>query len=399
MKIGIIKETKIPVDHRVAFTPDHCKSMLSKFPSLEIVVQPSDIRCYTDDEYINAGAKLSVDVSDCDLIFGVKEVTIETLLPNKTYFFFSHTIKKQPYNKGLLKHIIANNIQLVDYECLKGVNGKRVVAFGRWAGIVGAYNGLRTYGLKHELYEIKPAHECFDMKEMWGEFDKIKLPNIKILLTGAGRVTKGAQEVLDGIGIKNVAMPAYTSVGYDEPVYIQLDSDAYNRHKDGLEFDYNHFYNNPEEYESTFDQYLSETDLLIAGAYWDPNAPVLFTKEDLQKETFKINTIADITCDIEGSIPTTIRPTTIADPVFDFNKVTLSEEIKHSSKDHISVMAVDNLPCELPRDASTGFGDMLLEYVLNPLLLNEDKSIIEKASIAKNGSLTENYNYLSDYIA
>lgn len=398
MKIGIIKETKIPVDHRVAFTPDHCKEILSKFPGVEIIVQPSDIRCFQDEEYANAGAVITENVSDCDLIFGVKEVNKEVLIPEKTYFFFSHTIKKQPYNKGLLQHIISNNIQLVDYECLKGQDGKRVVAFGRWAGIVGAYNGLRTYGLKHELYEIKAAHECFDRKEMWAEFEKIKLPNIKILLTGAGRVAKGAQEVLDGVGVRNVAMPAYTSAEYDEAVYIQLDSDAYNRHKNGLEFDYGHFYSNPSEYESTFNQYLSSTDLLIAGAYWDPNAPVLFTKEELQEENFKINTIADITCDIQGSIPTTIRPTTIADPVFDFNKLTLSEEKCYSSKDHISIMAVDNLPCELPRDASTSFGNMLLENVLEPLLSEGDNSIIESSSITKSGRLTENYNYLSDYI-
>ena len=399
MKIGIIKETKIPVDHRVAFTPTHCKAILEKYPTIQIVVQPSSIRCYKDAEYSDAGAILSDDVSECDVLFGVKEVKIEKLIPNKTYFFFSHTIKKQPYNKALLQNVLEKNIQLVDYECLKDSDGKRVVAFGRWAGIVGAYNGIRTYGLKHKLFELKPAHLCFDMKELWSEFPKVKLPNIKILLTGGGRVTRGAQEVLDGLGIKNVSMPAYTSREYGEPVYIQLDSDAYNKRIDGQAFDYTDFYTNPQHYESDFKQYLPHTDLLIAGAYWDPKAPVLFTLEEVQSADFKINTIADITCDIEVSIPTTIRATTINNPFYDFNKVSLKEESAFSNPNNITIMSVDNLPCELPRDASTGFGDMLCEYVIPTLLGKEFSEIISGASITKSGLLTSKFRYLSDYVA
>lgn len=399
MKIAIIKETKTPVDHRVAFTPDHCREILNKYPDTQIIVQPSDIRCYTDEEYTAAGALLSDDVSACDVLFGVKEVKIETLIPNKTYFFFSHTIKQQPYNKNLLQSILAKGIQLVDYECLKDTDGKRVVAFGRWAGIVGAYNAIRAYGLKHQLFDIKPAHECFDREAMWLEFDKVKLPNIKILLTGGGRVTKGAQEVLDSMGIKNVTMPDYTQKKYAEPVYIQLDSDAYNKRIDGQPFDYADFYANPEKYTSDFKQYLPHTDLLIAGAYWDPKAPVLFTLEDIQSSSFRINTIADITCDIEGSIPTTVRSTTIKEPFFDFSKTALAEKEAFSDTSNITVMAVDNLPCELPRDASTSFGDMLFEFVL-PTLLGEEKSeIISNASITKSGSLTSKFTYLSGYVS
>lgn len=399
MKVGIIRETKIPVDHRVAFTPAHCKQILQDYPSVEIIVQPSDIRCYKDSEYQEAGATVQEDVSECSILFGVKEVKIEKLIPEKMYFFFSHTIKKQSYNKSLLQHIVKNKIQLVDYECLKGENGLRVVAFGRWAGIVGAYNGIRTFGLKHDLFQLKPANECFDREEMWGEFSKVQLPPIKILLTGAGRVTKGAQEVLDGIGIKNVAMPEYTAHQYDEAVYIQLDSDAYNKRKNGGEFIYPDFYSNPQNYESTFSQYLPHTDMLIAGAYWDPKAPVLFTKEDVQKPDFKLRTIADITCDIEGSIPTTIRPTTIADPFYDYDRQLLTEVPAFSDTDNISIMAVDNLPCELPRDASTSFGNMLVEFVLPTLFGQEKSEIVENASIAKSGRLTQKFDYLSDYIA
>ncbi len=398
MKIGIIKETKTPVDHRVAFTPDHCKQILKNFPHTQIVVQPSDIRCYSDEEYSAAGAILSEDVSTCKVLFGVKEVKIEKLIPNKTYFFFSHTIKKQPYNKSLLQNILEKKIQLVDYECLKGTDGNRVVAFGRWAGIVGAYNAIRAYGIKHELYDIKPAHQCFDRTEMWTQFAKVSLPNIKILLTGGGRVTKGAQEVLDAIGIKNVAMPDFIQNDYSEAVYIQLDSDAYNKRIDGNTFDYAHFYANPEKYESNFEQYLPHTDLLIAGAYWDPKAPALFTIENVKSSSFKINTIADITCDIEGSIPTTIRSTTIEAPFYDFSKTELIEKAPFSDLSHITVMAVDNLPCELPRDASSSFGDMLCKFVIPTLLGEENSEIISNASITKSGSLTSKFSYLSDYV-
>lgn len=397
MKIGIIKETKNPVDHRVAFTPTHCKNIFQKYPHTEILVQPSDIRCYTDEEYRVTGATISEDVSSCDVLFGVKEVKIETLIPNKTYFFFSHTIKKQSYNRDLLRAVLTKNIQLVDYECLKGQNGKRVVAFGRWAGIVGAYNALRTYGIKHKLFDIKPAHHCFDKVEMWSQFEKIKLPNISILLTGGGRVAKGAQEVLDGVGIKKISIFDYLSKTNSSPVYIQLDSDEYNKRIDGKEFDYADFYTNPEKYESTFKQFLPHTDLLIAGAYWDPKAPVLFTNEDVQAPNFRINTIADITCDIAGSIPTTIRSTTIEKPFFDFNKSKLVEENAFSNLTNITVMAVDNLPCELPRDASTDFGDMLYKFVIPTLLGEEKTEIILNASITKSGSLTSNFHYLFDY--
>lgn len=399
MKIGIIKETKIPVDHRVPFTPQQCDEIQSRFPGVTIVVQPSDIRCFKDEEYSKAGAILKDDLTDCDILFGVKEVTKKSLIPNKTYFFFSHTIKKQPYNKSLLQEVIRKGIQLVDYECLINQQGKRVVAFGRWAGIVGAYNGIRTYGLKQNLFDLKPAHQCFDMKELWNEFDKVKLPTIKILLTGGGRVTKGAQEVLDGMGIKNVSMPNYIKSNYSEPVYIQLDSDAYNKRKDNSPFDFSDFYNHPEKYTSTFGQYLSSTDILIAGAYWDPKAPTLFNSQDIAADSFQIQTIADITCDIQGSIPTTLRPCTIAEPFYDIDRATCSERPAFSNSKNITVMAIDNLPCELPRDASRSFGEMLIQHVIEDLVKNEGKEIVFNASICKNGSLTKKFNYLSDYIA
>ena len=399
MKIGIIKEGKIPVDHRVPFTPEQCKQIKAQFPEVEIVVQPSDVRAFSDQEYLDQGIQLQEDLNDCDWLFGVKEVPMDWLIADKTYFFFSHTIKKQPYNRELLKTILSKNIQLVDYECLKNAAGQRVVAFGRWAGIVGAYNAFRTYGLKYKAFDLKPANQCLDRKEMWGEFSKIQLPAVKICLTGGGRVSQGAMEVLDGVRIKKVSPEAYLSEQFEEAVYTQLDSEHYNTHREGKAFDYPHFYQNPTEYDSAFAKYLPETDVLIAGAYWDPKAPVLFTKEDVKKKSFKIRVIADITCDIEGSIPTTIKPTTIADPFFDYCVHTFLEKEPFSSEKHLTVMSVDNLPCELPRDASQSFGEQLIENVLADFLTSGQSPVIDGAMITSGKKLTSNFEYLSDYIA
>lgn len=398
MRVGIIKERKVPVDHRVAFSPTQCKEIQERYPHVHIVVEPSEVRCFDDDDYKKNGIEVSSDLQSCDLLFGVKEVPVEQLIPNKRYFFFSHTIKKQSYNRDLLRAVLAKNISLVDYECLKDVNGKRVVAFGRFAGIVGAYNGILSFGKKLGLFDLKPANQCFDIDELWDEFEKVELPPLKILLTGGGRVARGAQEVLDDMGIRNVVGLEYLNQTFDEPVYIQLDSDAYNQRLDKTDFDFADFYSNPGLYESTFDQYTSITDVLIAGAYWDPNAPTLFSLNDVQSADFKIRTIADITCDIEGSIPTTIRSTTIDQPCFDFSRKTLSEEVAFSDLDNITVMAVDNLPCELPRDASVSFGEQLLENVTDALFTSTNDTIVDRATIAKEGELTERYAYLQDYI-
>ncbi len=397
IKIGIIKEGKTPVDHRVPFTPEQCLQIEAMYPWVKFQIQPSEIRCFKDDEYIQLGLTVSNDMEDCDILMGVKEVPKEQLIANKTYFFFSHTIKKQSYNRELLQTILEKNIQLVDYECLKGANGKRVVAFGRFAGIVGAYNALRAYGIRHELYKLKPAHECHDMKELKGELFNVRLKPLRILLTGSGRVTKGAQEVLDAVPVKNVAKEAYFAP-IEEAIYIQLDSDAYNERKDGSAFDFQHFYSHADEYKGTFDQYTGITDILIAGAFWDPKAPVLFDKEAMKAGNFNISIVADITCDIEGSIASTIRPSTIDEPFYDYDPQSQSEKKAFSNEKNISVMAVDNLPCELPRDASESFGSMLIEHVIADLIENNGATIVANASITKNGALCATYAYLQDYV-
>ncbi len=398
MKIGILKENKVPVDHRVPFTPEQCKELKEKYSDLEIIIEPSDVRCFKDQEYVEKGITLNEDLSDCDIIFGVKEVPKENLIFNKKHLFFSHTIKKQPYNQTLLQEIIEKKIQLIDYETLKLENGNRVVAFGRWAGIVGAYNALLTYGKKHDTYHLKPAHDCFDLKEVKLELRSVKLPAVKILLTGTGRVSKGAMEILTAVGIKEITPDDFTHKEFNEPVYAVIDSHDYNEHKNGEVFKFKDFYANPTDYKGTFERIIPDTDILIAGAYWDPNAPVLFTDEDVQKGAFKMDVIADITCDIKGSIPTTIRPSTIADPCYDINRETLEEEMAYSKKKNTTVMAVDNLPCELSRDASESFGRQLIDNVVENLF-RTDNGLIARASITSfDGNLTNNFEYLRDYL-
>lgn len=399
MRIGIIREGKAPPDKRVPFTPEQCRYINENMPGLEVVVQPSSIRCFTDDEYRNQSITVQEDLSDCDVLMGVKEVPIDELLPGKIYFFFSHTIKMQPYNRKLLQEIVKRGIQLVDYEVLTDRNGMRIIGFGRFAGLVGAYNGFRAYGLRNGLFDLKPAWLCHDMDEMVQQLQKVNLPDIRIVVTGGGRVAGGVLELLDELNIRKLNVEEYLSDSeFAGPVYVQLNPGDYNQHKLGLPFDLLHFYNHPADYVGTFGRYLPITDLLIGAAYWDPKAPVLFTLHDTLKVDFRISVIADITCDIDGSIPTTRRASTIDEPFYDFDPESGEIREPFSSEKHISVMAVDNLPCELPKDASHDFGKNLIEKVLPHLAGSDSEHIIERASITKNGKLTDRFEYLKDYV-
>ncbi|MEP0368695.1 MAG: NAD(P)-dependent oxidoreductase [Cyclobacteriaceae bacterium] len=398
VKIGLIKEGKIPIDRRVALTPAQAREAMERFPEVEIVAQSSDIRCFSDADYEVEGIKVVDSLDDCSIILGVKEVPIPTLMGDKTYFFFSHTIKKQPYNQTLLQEVLKKNIRLIDYETLTDEAGKRIIAFGRWAGIVGAYNGILTFGQRYNLFHLRPAHKCFDLEDLKTEYDKAKLPPVKIILTGGGRVAKGAMEVLVGMGVRKVTPKQFVEDTFDYPVFVQLNTRDYNKKKDGGEFSRKEFYQFPEHYESDFLKYTQDADILIASAYWDPRAPVLFEREDIIKDDFKLDVIADITCDIEGSIPSTKKPSTIEDPIYDYNPTDDEVEAPFTDEGNITVMAVDNLPCELPRDASDSFGNELMNNVLPELLGDDSKEIIKNATIADKGQLTEKYSYLQDYV-
>ncbi len=398
MKIGIIHEGKNPPDKRVPFTPQQLAEIQNSFSGeLEIEVQSSQIRSFTDQEYAEAGLKVVEDISSCDILFGVKEVPIPSLIEGKTYFFFSHTMKKQEYNRPLLQALLEKNIRMIDYEALTNDNGVRVVAFGRWAGIVGAYNAFLTYGKKSGLYDLKEANQCYDLDELKEELKKVELPPIKIILTGRGKVGKGAREVLEMIPIKEVSEDAFRNDYFEEAVFTNLDSEEINKRKKDGGFDLNEFFSTPELYESDFKKYTEVADILIGASYWDPRAPRLFELKDIQSEEFAISVIADITCDIDGSIPTTQRPSTIAEPVYDVDRDTMEEVAPFSKQSSISVMAVDNLPCELPRAASYGFGSQLREWVI-PALLEDNPAILERATICRDGDLTLEFMDLRNFV-
>lgn len=399
IKLGIICEGKAHPDKRVPFSPEQCVEIQKRFPHVQVIIQACGHRCFSDAEYQALGLKLSDNISACDILMGIKEVPVEQLIPHKKYLFFSHTIKKQAHNKQLLMAILKNNIQLIDYECLKDINGNRILGFGRYAGLVGSYNGLRAYGIKYHLYELKPAYLCKDKLELEKELDKVQLPNIKILITGGGRVAHGALEILNLLKIKQVSPEEYKSKHFNEVVFCQLHPEHYNIPLNKLMWNHEYFISHPEAHEAAFLQYSKYTDLYIACHFWDSKAPVFFYKQDIQSPDFKISVIADISCDINGPIPTTIRASVIEEPFYDINRKTFEEKLAFSCPDNITVMSVDNLPCELPRDASVGFGNDLLDKVLPHLLQNDEKKIITNASITNNGKLTPLYQYLSDYAA
>jgi len=399
MKIGVIREGKVPPDKRVPLTPKQCIEVMEKFPGTEVVVESSPIRKITDEAYKKAGVKVVTDVSDCDILIGVKEVNKEDLIPNKIYLFFSHTFKKQPYNRDLLNKILEKNIQLVDYEVLTSKNGHRLIGFGRYAGIVGAYNGFLTYGKKHNLYDLKPANQCEDRVEFEQELKKVKLPNnFKVVLTGFGRVGHGAREVIDLIGLTEISPEDFLNKDFDKPVYTQLKVKDYFAREDGKTFDENTFYESGEGHVSTFKRYLKVVDMYIACHYWDSSSPFIFTREDLKDEDIKVSVVADISCDIDGPVASTIRPSTIADPIYGYNPQTEQED-DFMNEGIIAVMAVDNLPCELPKDASEDFGKELIDKILPSLLVDDKDSIIERGSETDlNGNLTKHFAYLDKYI-
>jgi alanine dehydrogenase len=371
---------------------------MESYRDLEIVAEPSPDRCFTDDEYSSAGICLSRDLSECDVLMGIKEVPPGNLIPGKTYFFFSHTIKKQPHNKDMFREIIRKGITLVDYETMTGKDGSRIIGFGRFAGLAGTYNGLRAFGIRHGLFSLKPAHHCAGLEEMKQQIGSVSLTAMKIAVTGGGRVAGGVTEMTKFMGIKRLTPGEYLSANNPEsPVYTQLNPEDYNLRKDGCPFDLRHFFSYPGEYTGNFRRFIPCTDLLIAAAYWDPEAPVLFKLEDISNPGFRISVIADITCDIDGSVPTTRKVSTHEEPFYDIDRVTGSIRSPFSGEGSITVLAVDNLPCALPRDSSDGFGNDLAKSVL-PLLLGEDPDrIIERATITRNGVLTGRYAYLKEY--
>lgn len=397
MKFGIIRERKNPPDRRVVLSPEACQKVLNTFSKAEIVVEPSPIRAFPDEAYEKVGIKVANEMTDCDVLLGVKEVPVDALISNKKYFFFSHTIKKQPYNRDLLRAILEKNIELYDHEVITNANEQRLVAFGRYAGIVGAYNGFRAFGLKYDMFQLPKASDMPNQAALISKLKNLRLPNIKVLLTGRGRVGNGAREMLDGMGMKRVNVGEYLEETFNEPVYCQIDAGEYNKRKDGVRGNKANFFTHPEEYKSNFFRFAKVTDFYIAGHFYGQGAPYLFTREDMKQPDFKIKVVADVSCDIDGPVACTIRPSTIAEPIYGYDTQT-EGETDFKNPNAIAVMAVDNLPCELPRDASEGFGEAFVKNVI-PAFFNGDKDgVLERAIMTQNGKLTERYSYLQDYV-
>jgi len=381
IRVGILRETKNPPDRRVPLTPSQIVEMQDIYPNVEFYVQPSDIRCYSDEEYEYLDIQLREDLSHCDILLGVKEVDKRTFIEGKTYLFFAHVGKKQPYNREMFMEMVSKKIRLIDYEYLTSDDGMRVVAFGRWAGIVGAYNGLRARGIKTNRFKLKPAYQCKDLEEMWAGLRMIELkPGLKILVTGEGRVAHGAMETLGVCDLAEVTPIEFLTREFDVPVVCQIGPQHYTRRRDGKPFDFKDFVKNPTEYESAFAPYTKVTDILVACHFWDPASPKFFTADDTKSPDFKISVIADISCDINGPIPTTIRATTIADPFYGYNPQTGHEEIAFT------------------RDASSDFGKQLMGTVLHDLFTGTETDMLARATITANGELPSKFLYLDEYL-
>ena len=398
MKIGIIREGKKPPDSRVALTPQQCLDIQSQY-DVEFVIEPNPLRCIPDSEYKAAGLSLATDLSDCGILMGIKEVPIEQLMENKTYLFFSHTIKEQPYNRKLLQTILAKNITLIDYEVLTHPDGQRAIAFGRFAGIVGVHNGMMAYGKRTGAYNLKQMYKYDDYSAAIASYQTLSLPKMKIVVTGGGRVAGGAIEVLNHMGISRVTPQEFLTQEFAQAVYTQLDCSDYAARKDGRAFEFADFVANPQQYQSIFAPYTKVADVMINGIYWAPDAPKFFSAEEMKKEEFKIQVIADITCDLapNGSIPATLLATTIANPVFGYEPQTGVATEPYQAHT-VDMMTIDNLPNELPKEASQSFGEQLMTNVLPELLGLKDTGMIERATVAEKGKLGKHFQYLQSYV-
>jgi saccharopine dehydrogenase (NAD+, L-lysine forming) len=395
LKIGLIREGKIPQDNRVALTPAQCKWLHMNFNDVQVVAQQSGTRCYTDKEYERAGVEIREDISDCNLLLGIKEVPVAMLLEGNTYMFFSHTKKMQPANQKLFKAILDKKITLIDYECLEHEDGTRIIGFGFFAGIVGAHNGMMAYGNRTGAFKLQRVGSVNSFQKLIHTYFGLKLPNIKIAVTGTGRVAHGVLEIMNLMGIHEVEPEEYLENEFAYPAYVNLKGAGLYAHKVTGKYSRNDFHTSPQNYYCRFSEYISNTDILINGIYWEKNIPRLFEMEELQKENFRIQTIADITDDLNGSVPCNLGDGTIDDPVYGVDKTSFKKTAPYLPTS-VDVMAVGNLPNELARDASRYFGEQLIKYVLDDIRLGGSKQV-DHATIVQSGKLNDPYLYMKEY--
>lgn len=395
-KIGLIREGKVPCDNRVALTPAQCKWIHKQSADVQIIAQSSPHRCFSDKEYQSAGVEVKEDVSDCDILFGIKEVPVHMLIPHKTYLFFSHTRKMQPYNQALFQAMMHKNITLIDYECLEHEDGQRIIGFGFFAGVVGAHNGMMAYGKRIGAYELVRVCEQKSFHELIHTYFGLRIPPIKIAVTGSGRVAHGILEIMNLMGIHEVEPDEYLEKPFAYPVYTQLKGADLYQHRSSGQYNRTDFHEQPEAYTGRFLPYAQQTDILMNGIYWDLHIPRLFDTADIAHPSFRIQTIADITDDAYGSVPINMGDQTIEDPVYGVDRLTAQKTAPYLPGS-IDVMAVGNLPNELPRDASRYFGEQLIKFVLEDLIRNQHAPILQRATMLYKGQLTTPYHYLTDY--
>ncbi|MEQ1676255.1 MAG: NAD(P)-dependent oxidoreductase [Chitinophagaceae bacterium] len=395
IRIGLIREGKIPADNRVALTPSQCKWIHKNSSEVQVIAQSSAVRCFSDREYQMAGVEVQEDISGCDILLGIKEVPVEQLIAGKTYLFFSHTKKKQPHNQPLLRAVLDKQINLVDYECLEHEDGQRIIGFGFFAGVVGAHNGMMAYGNRTGLFKLDRVYKQRSFRELIHNYFGLRLPNVKIAVTGSGRVAHGILEIMNLMGIHEVEPDEYLKRRFSYPVYTQLKGGELYLHKETGNYVRLDFHENPQNYTCKFLPYAEQTDILMNGVYWEKGVPRLFEKENARSQNFIIQTIADITDDANGSVPVNVGDQTIEEPVYGVDKLTLEKTAPYL-KNSIDIMAVGNLPNELPRDASRYFGEQLIKHVLEDLVSN-GSAIIERATMVKGGKLTEPFGYLKEY--
>jgi len=393
--IGLIKEGKVPSDNRVALSPKQCRYLLDQFPSWDIIVESSPNRCFTDKEYQKEGIKVVEDISAADILLGIKEVPISQLIPNKKYLFFSHTKKAQTYNQRLFQAMMDKNITLIDYECLEHEDGQRLIGFGFFAGIVGAHNGIMAYGNRTKDFTLGRVKDVKDYMELVHTYFGLKLPNIKIAITGSGRVAHGILEIMNLMDVQQVEPDEYITREYAYPVYVHLKGGDLYRHKINNTYDRNDFHAHPANYNCLFNNYLKHTHILMNGIYWEPGIAPLFTMDDLKDDDYALTTIADITDDAHGSVPCNLGDSSSEDPVYGVNISNFEKTVPYLPNG-IDIMAVGNLPNELPRDASRYFGEQLIKYVI-PDLIKGGNKIIEGATMLDKGKLTQNFAYLEEY--
>jgi len=430
--IGIRHEDKYNSERRAPLTPKHVERLV-KQKKLDIIVQSSEKRIFHDDEYIKAGAKIAKDLKKCSVIFGVKEMPEAFFEPNKTYVFFAHVIKGQSKNMPMLKRMMELRCNLIDYEKVMDEQGKRLIFFGRYAGMAGMINSLwalglrlKDYGYPSLLARLKQSHQYHSLKEAKDDISAIgqlvaengiphELRPFVIGFTGYGNVSQGAQEICGLLPVKEISPEKLLGLSRrknspDNIIYkVIFKEEDLVEHKEGKPFDLHDYYANPQDYHSKFEKYIPHLSMLINCIYWDKKYPRLMTKEYLKKVFTKgrprLTVIGDISCDVEGSVECTMRSTEIEDPIFVYHPMDQGYTMGHQGEGML-VMAVDILPAELPRDASEGFADVLWNFVKPIADADFDEHFedldlpkaIKKGLILHKGELTPDFKYLEEFL-